>query len=96
MEVCYKFKTVAQSYYVSQGNIPAVANCNGWTAVNKGDTVVRINDIPLLPFPPGHPELSGESTGVMGNIGEVCVDSFKIFFDGGANPWLVLIQKFYV
>lgn len=73
--------------------------CNGFIAVNKGDVLVRINGFPLLPYPPGHPELSGESMTVGGNLGEIYRGRIQIVFPApapGQSPSVWIIQKFYL
>jgi hypothetical protein len=47
--------------YGAATTIPVGKNCYGWRASNKGDGTVIVNNNLLKGFPPGHPELSGES-----------------------------------
>ena len=95
------YNQAGQSYFDSQ-SVQVIPFCNGWVAINKGDTLVRVNGIPLKPYPPGHPELSGESYGVAGNLGEVFVGDnmvIQVVFDtaaGGVAPWVIIAQKFYL
>jgi hypothetical protein len=89
---CYNI--IGQSYFESQQVNPD-PRCNGWTAVNKGATLCIVNGIELKPFPPGHPELSGESFGVTGNLGEVFTGRITLDITPGAGAKLLLIQKFY-
>ena len=91
------YNIIGQSYYLGQ-EVKPDKNCNGWTAINKGDTLAWVNGVPLKPYPPGHPELSGESFGVSGNEQEVYDGRIKIVFDNsvGTNPWIVIVQKFYI
>jgi hypothetical protein len=90
------YDIIAQSYAVG-GEIMVDPRCNGWTAINTGDTLVRVCGIPLLPFPPGHPELSGSAIAIPGNFGEVYRGRIWIVFDDvpGANPLVCIIQKYY-
>lgn len=76
--------------------------CNSWTVVNLGDIWVTVNGILLKGFPPGHPELTGASTGVNGNYGEIFrgnvdVQSAQTTAGSGTTIFLcVFIQKVYV
>lgn len=73
--------------------------CFSWNLRNEGDVSVTVNGSPLKPFPPGHPELSGESTGVDGNEGDRADDVLTITFDtagGGVSPFVVLEQAIYL
>lgn len=97
MNAC-KYNIIPQSFFAPQEVTPD-SKCNGWTAINKGDTLVIVNGIKLKPFPPGHPELSGESFGVQGNLGEVYTGIISIVFDatgGGVAPEVLIIQKYYI
>jgi hypothetical protein len=71
--------------------------CNGWTAINTGDTLVTVNGIPLKPFPPGHPELTGAAVAIPGNFGELFRGRIWIVFAAlpGVAPSVSIIQKFY-
>jgi hypothetical protein len=91
-----KYDIIAQTYDVG-GEIPVDKNCNGWTAINTGDTLVRVCGIPLLPYPPGHPELTGAAVAIPGNKGEVFKGRIWIVFAAapGVNPQVVIIQKYY-
>jgi hypothetical protein len=73
--------------------------CNGFVAVNIGDTLVRVAQIPLKP--PPAPALTGESTGVQGNADETFVGTngiLPVTFVApiGANPLVMIIEKYYV
>jgi hypothetical protein len=95
MNYC-KYNLIPQSYFGPQEVVPD-PRCNGWTAINKGDTLVIVNGIKLKPFPPGHPELSGESFGVQGNLGETYGGVISITFAaGGVAPEVMIIQKYYM
>lgn len=83
------------SVVTNGGYLPVHKWCNGFTAFNNGDVIVRINNIPLKPPPVA--TVSGESVAIGGNFGEVySAQSLKIIFDsGGTNPSVVIIQKVY-
>jgi hypothetical protein len=73
--------------------------CNGFTAVNIGDTIATVAQIPIKP--PLLPTLSGESTGVQGNADEIFLGTngvIPITFNlpVGANPLIMIIEKYYV
>ena len=91
-----EYDIIAQSYAVG-GEISVDRRCNGWTAINQGDTLVRVCGISLLPYPPGHPEFSGASIAIPGNFGEVFRGRIWIVFDDApaANPLVTIIQKYY-
>lgn len=94
-EQCQDYDIIAQSYEVGT-EVAVDANCNGWTAINTGDDLVRVCGIPLKPFPPGHPELTGAAIAIPGNKWEVYRGRIWIVFENiGANPQVVIIQKFY-
>ena len=90
------FNEQAYSFYSSQKLvIPKLVN--GYLAVNKGTTTVIVNGFPLLP--PPAVGLSGESTGLFGNIGEIYVGNnqqMDITFAAGVGGWVVIVFKFYV
>jgi hypothetical protein len=76
------------------GEQPVDPMCNGFVAVNKGNCVVTVNNMPLQP-PPGA-GLSGESYGIIGHEGELYTrKSIKIVFSPGSNPLVVISQKIY-
>lgn len=90
------YDIIAQSY--NKGIEVRVDDyCNGWTAINTGDTLVFVNGIPLKPFPPGHPELTGAAIAIPGNLGECYRGRIFIVFDSpvGANPQVFIVQKYY-
>lgn len=94
-EQCQEYDIIAQTYDQG-GEVPVDGRCNGWTAINTGDTLARVCGIPLLPYPPGHPELSGAAIAIPGNKWEVFRGRIWIVFEGGgANPQVVIIQKYY-
>jgi hypothetical protein len=92
-----KYDIVAQSY-TTGGEIKVDDCCNGFTAINTGDTLVRVCGIPLLPYPPGHPELSGSAIAIPGNRDELFKGRIWLVFDAapGLNPNVVIIQKYYI
>lgn len=95
MNAC-KYNVIPQLYRESIEVTPD-QKCNGWTAINKGDSTVIINgSIELKPFPPGHPELSGESFGVQGNIGEIFQGHITIDIGTGSTPAVLIVQKIYL
>ena len=91
-----QYDFIAQSYERG-GDIKVDQYCNGFTAINTGDTLVTVCGIPLKPFPPGHPELTGAAIAIPGNLGELYRGRIWIVFSDvpGVNPQVVIIQKFY-
>lgn len=93
---CVKYNIQGQAFRGSK-QIAVPPKCNGWTAINKGADLVIVNGIPLKPYPPGHPELSGESLAVGGNIGEEYSGYIQADFAAAASdPLLVIVFKFYL
>lgn len=90
------YDIIANTYYASQ-EIRVDERCNGWTAINTGDTLVTVNGIPLKPFPPGHPELTGAAIAIPGNAGEFYRGRIWCVFDNtpAVSPQVTIIQKFY-
>ncbi len=90
------YDIIAQTY-TAGGEIMVDPNCNSWTAINQGDTLVRVNEIELKPFPPGHQELTGAAIAIPGNKDELYRGRIWINFDAlpGLNPKVQIIQKFY-
>ena len=77
------------------GDIDIDPLCNGWTAINRGTSIVQVNGVPLAP--PATPGLSGESFGVSGNIGELYAGRVTCLFDvADTAPALVFVQKIYL
>jgi hypothetical protein len=74
--------------------VPRHAGCYGYTFINKGDTGVRVNQTYLKPYPPGRPDLSGESYSFVDPLRSLFNDDFQIIFDAapGATPILELHQ----
>jgi len=94
-EQCQYYDIVAQLYEVGQ-EVAVDPNCNEWTAINTGDTLVVVCGIPLKPYPPGHPELTGAAIAIPGNKWEVFQGRIWIVFAaGGAAPQVCIIQKYY-
>jgi hypothetical protein len=84
--------TAIPTEYTQPVNIKADDGCNGFTIVNRGNTLVRINSEPLLP---------GEAKAVGGNEDEIYVGSIRIQFDStGVTPPLInsawVTQKIYL
>jgi hypothetical protein len=89
------YDIIAQTY-TQGGEIAVDANCNGWTAINTGDIGVTVCGIMLKPYPAGHPELTGAAIAIPGNKWEVFSGRIWIVFEqGGADPQVTIIQKFY-
>lgn len=96
-----KYNEIVISIYASQ-ILPVPPNVNGYLAVNKGDSLFWVNGFPLYPGDPtGTPPTSGESTGLLGNKGEIYVgdnQGMKIVLDtsAGTKPLLYIVWKFYI
>jgi hypothetical protein len=90
------FDIIATVYAVGK-EVLVDSQCNAWSAINTGDTLVTVNGIPLKPFPPGHPELTGAAVAIPGNKNEFFRGRIWLVFDPlpGVNPQVVIIQKFY-
>lgn len=90
------YDIIAQVYEIG-GEIKVDPKCNGFTAINTGDTLVTVCGIPLKPFPPGHPELTGAAIAIPGNYGELFKGRIWINFANlpGVTPQVVIIQKYY-
>jgi hypothetical protein len=95
---CYKYN---EAVTIVTGSLiyDLTPRCNGYVAVNIGDTIAIVNQKRLLPAP--GPGLSGESAGVQGNLGEIFTGtngSIPVFFGTplGVNPKVMIIEKFYV
>lgn len=84
------------SYTVSQ-DVPVENNLNGFTVINEGDGTAFVNGIELKPYPPGRPDLTGESVSVGGNLGELYRGRIEIkFATGQLFPKVVVIKKYYI
>ena len=96
-----KYNEIVKPVYAS-GQLEVPKNCNGYLAVNEGDTLFWINDFPLHPNPDwATNKLAGESTGLLGNVGEIYTGnngSMKIVMDtsAGTHPQVVIVFKFYI
>jgi hypothetical protein len=86
-----KYNVITNSYNQNQ-NVPLDGNCNGWTAINIGTTIVTVNGIPLHPGTPG--TNNGESFTIGGNAGEIFTGRISLTFATGTGQVLI-IQKFY-
>jgi len=83
--------------YTTNQDILVEKNLNAFTVVNEGDGILFINGIELKPFPPGHPELTGEAVTIGGNLGEVYQGRIELRFTAGqVTPKAVVIKKFYI
>ena len=92
-----KYNIVYINYFGSQ-QIDVPKTANGYVAINRGDTLVTVNGLDLLPRLATN--LSGESTGVQGNADEIFVGnngSLQIVFTpGGGVSKVVIGWKFYI
>jgi hypothetical protein len=79
--------------FTKPGNYQPVPNCNGFFVVNTGDAIATVNGHILYPGTPG--TINGDSVTFGGNIGEILTGSISVFFGAGANPKIVIDQKFY-
>lgn len=69
-------------------------NCNGITVINRGDSIVTFNGIPLLPATTAGQ--TGEQLSIGGNGGEILNSRVDLTFaTGGTNNNATIIQKFY-
>lgn len=77
--------------------LPRQAGCYGYTFINKGDTGVKVNQTFLKPYPPGRPDLSGESYSFVDPLKDLFNQDFQIIFDAlpGADP-RVEIHQYYI
>lgn len=83
------------STYAGNQDVVVDPKCNGWTAINKGTLVARVNGIPLNPPPAAG--LSGESYTVGGNMGELYEGRLQVVVGvGDPTPLVVIIQKIYI
>lgn len=83
-----------QLYYENQDIRPA-DNCNGFTVINRGTGIVRVNGVPLSP--PAVVGDAGDSITFSGNVGEIYGGRITInFAPGTPTPQAVVIQKFYL
>lgn len=78
--------------------LPAMNNCYGYAFINKGDTGVRVNQTYLKPYPPGRPDLSGESYSFVDPNKAIFNSDFQIVFDAapGAAPAVEIHQYYYL
>ena len=97
MGLCYTTKT---TYINTAGDYKLDKKCNGYAAINIGDTIARVANTQIKP--PILPTLSGESSGVIGNEGEVFTGNngtISVIFIPGAgtvNPLVMIVEKYYV
>ena len=94
---CYRYTEKVEFIRVS-GNYVLDRQCNGYVAVNIGDTVALVYNKPIKPAPAAG--LSGESVGVQGNLGEIYTGqngAIPILFNLplGTNPVVMIVEKIY-
>lgn len=91
---CKYYTIYAQDVKIS-GEVMVQPNCIEWLAVNLGDDPVRVNNVYLLPRLMAG--LSGASFSPEPNEDELWANPLNVIFMGtGANPWVQIIQRFYV
>jgi hypothetical protein len=88
---------IISAVYRQGGEVPVDPMCNGFTAINTGDTLVTVCGIPLKPYPAGHPELTGAAVAIPGNWDERFSGRIWIVFANtpALDPEVVIIQKYY-
>lgn len=92
-ECCFDFTvtTVTQS-----GRVPREQGTFGFSFINKGDTDVTVNQIILKGFPPGFPDLSGESFSYFDQYSRTLGNpNFDITFDALVTVRQLQIIQFY-
>lgn len=81
----------------SSGPLPVQTKCYGFVFINKGDQWVYVNGVLLKGYPPGRPDLSGESFQYTDdNENGYMEKTFVVNFDtttGGA-PFLQIVQVY--
>jgi hypothetical protein len=96
MECSYAWGEQVFDFSASE-RINVIPGCFGYAYINKGDTLVRVNDVALKGYPPGRPDLSGEAYSfVDSNAQPIFIQKFVINFAAapGADLWLQLIQYY--
>lgn len=94
-----KYNVQYQDIYGSQ-TVDVPPGCNGYFAVNRGDTLVKVNQFTLLPRLADN--VSGESVGVAGNADEIFVGNNNaiqvVVTPAGAGQiaHLVIGWKYYI
>lgn len=87
-----KFNISAQEYN-SNCEVAIDPHTNAWAAQNLGDSIVWVNNIPLLPGSSGSP---GMNVSVGGNEMEEYDGRMPVrFAPGGTNPRVVIVFKVY-
>lgn len=82
------------TYVTASKEVEVKRGCNSFTAINKGNGLVRVNNVVLNP--PLGAGLSGESFTMPGNAGEVYTrPMITVAFDTQSAPNLMIIQKVY-
>lgn len=80
--------------YIENRSIEVFENCNGFTAINSGETDCIVNGVLLHK---GSSTSMGESITFGGNINEIYCGRIDIAFQGPySNPKLTIIQKIYL
>lgn len=81
--------------YANAQTIPRQVGCYGFIWINIGDDLVTINTLPLKPFPPGFPALSGESFSFVDPWRNLYNRNFTISFAGvGVAPSVLIVQVY--
>lgn len=91
--------SIVGAQYAESQDIVVDKRCNGWAAVNQGNTPVFVNGILLQPNPAFATDtLAGESVSIDGNEFEFYTGRISIVFDDlpGTAPKVLIIQKFYI
>lgn len=89
------FATTGAQPYVESTRIKPVNNCNGYLAINTGDSTVIVDGHVLYPGVPG--TNNGDSIAVGGNEGEILKSDIQItILPGGVNPQVTINQKYYL
>lgn len=95
------YNTTKAQDYIINGRVARVENCNGFVAINTGDTPVRVNGQllwPAIPDPISGQRISnGESINLGGNLGEIYIGFIEIEFVApfGTDPRVTITQKYY-
>jgi hypothetical protein len=80
---------VTESKYLKR-----MTNCNGFTIINTGAVIARINGQILYPGTPG--TSNGDSITIGGNAGEIFLGNVQVIFDAGAGAEVMVTQKYYI
>lgn len=89
-----KFGLLVTDVYNSR-TVTVDPNCYGFILINKGADLVTVNGIKLKPYPPGQPELSGESFAFVDPERKVYNQDFVVVFNAVVTaPWLQIVQVY--